>query len=202
MRGCRLAAGEWYQSRVAAKLIELQGSYTHSIYRQAHGLSTAAVARLFAIGFASGGVAGVWTGAIADKYARKKLCLAYCLLYSVSCLAIIVSSDSRLLVLGRVLGGISTTLLYSVFETWLVAELHKHNTYSDFVQDCFASLALINGAVAIVCGVLSEILVSASKSQKAPFVASIFCLSLASVLIARQWVRVTQIEEVLTLTGG
>ncbi|KAG8625991.1 hypothetical protein KVT40_006392 [Elsinoe batatas] len=165
----------------------LQGSYTYSVYSQVHGLSEATIARLFAIGFASGGVAGIWTGRLADKYGRKKACLTYCLLYSISCLVITVSSDLTVLFIGRVLGGISTTLLYSVFETWLVAELHRHNAYSDFIQDCFASLALTNGAVAIACGVLSEVLVSASRSQKAPFVASILCLLMASVLIAKEW---------------
>lgn len=33
--------------------------------------------------------------------------------------------DMRLLLLGRVLGGISTSLLFSAFESWMVSEHRK-----------------------------------------------------------------------------
>ncbi|TKX23982.1 hypothetical protein C1H76_3920 [Elsinoe australis] len=164
----------------------LQGSYTYSLYKSHHGLDDSAIARLFAIGFASAGVAGTFTGALADKYGRRVGCLSYCALYSVSCAAMTME-DIRFLILGRVLGGISTTLLYSVFEAWLVTELHHRNAYSEYIKETFTTLATINGTVAIVCGICSQVLVYMTGSQKSPFLASIWCLLIASALIVRFW---------------
>jgi predicted MFS family arabinose efflux permease len=45
-------------------------------------------------------------------------------LYSACCL-IKLSSSFTILMVGRILGGISTSLLFSVFESWMVSEHHK-----------------------------------------------------------------------------
>lgn len=98
--------------------------------------------------------------------------------------------DIRFLILGRVLGGISTTLLYSVFEAWLITEVHRRDAYSEYIKETFTTLATINGTVAIVCGICSQVLVYMTGSQKSPFLASIWCLLIASALIVRFWVGV------------
>ena len=55
---------------------------------------------------------------------RKRACVTYCIAYILSCITK-HSSDYRVLMLGRVLGGIATSLLCSAFESWLVAEHNK-----------------------------------------------------------------------------
>ena len=62
-------------------------------------------------------------GSLADRYGRKLNCLIFVVLYSISCLTK-HSPDFNVLMVGRLLGGVSTSILYSAFETWMIHE-HK-----------------------------------------------------------------------------
>jgi hypothetical protein len=55
---------------------------------------------------------------------RKNASLLYCLTYGASCVTKHWNSY-RVLMLGRVLGGIATSLLFTAFESWLVSEHFK-----------------------------------------------------------------------------
>lgn len=55
---------------------------------------------------------------------RKRACVTYCITYILSCITK-HSPHYKVLMLGRVLGGIATSLLFSAFESWLVAEHNK-----------------------------------------------------------------------------
>lgn len=54
--------------------------------------------------------------------------MTYCITYMLSCVTK-HSSEYKILMLGRIFGGIATSLLFSAFESWLVAE---HNKVQDF----------------------------------------------------------------------
>lgn len=55
---------------------------------------------------------------------RKRACVTYCITYILSCITK-HSPHYKVLMLGRILGGIATSLLFSAFESWLVAEHNK-----------------------------------------------------------------------------
>ena len=55
---------------------------------------------------------------------RKRACITYCISYILSCITK-HSPEYRILMIGRILGGIATSLLFSAFESWLVAEHNK-----------------------------------------------------------------------------
>jgi len=55
---------------------------------------------------------------------RKRACVTYCITYILSCITK-HSPQYKVLMVGRVLGGIATSLLFSSFESWLVAEHNK-----------------------------------------------------------------------------
>lgn len=55
---------------------------------------------------------------------RKRACVTYCITYILSCITK-HSPQYKVLMIGRVLGGIATSLLFSAFESWLVAEHNK-----------------------------------------------------------------------------
>ena len=74
---------------------------------------------LFLAGFGSSSTFGTFTGPLADKFGRKKMTLVFCILYGISC-AIKFTANFWMLLCGRVVGGISTSLLFSVFESWYV----------------------------------------------------------------------------------
>ena len=66
---------------------------------------------------------GTVVGGFADKYGRKANTLLFVVLYSIGCLTKHFNSY-WILMLGRLMGGISTSILYSAFETWMIHE-HK-----------------------------------------------------------------------------
>jgi MFS family permease len=108
-----------------------------------------------------------------------------------------LSDNIFVLFFGRILGGISGTLLWSVFESWLVAEFNKL-----MLEDADADLASIfsmmttsNTCVAIAAGLLAEWLVGKTGTAKAPFLVSTGCLALAFVAISKYWVN----QEALSL---
>ncbi|KAF2026710.1 DUF791-domain-containing protein [Setomelanomma holmii] len=166
----------------------LQGPYIYPIYKDEKGLPEETVAFLFLIGFVSAGISASFAGSFADRHGRKTACLAYCTIYSFSSTTLL-SDNIYVLFLGRILGGVSGTLLWSVFESWLVAEFNKL-----MIEEKEAPLAAIfsmmttsNTCVAIVAGLIAEWLVRVAGTAKAPFMLSIGCLVMAFVAISNYW---------------
>lgn len=167
----------------------IQGSYIYTLYRYTYNLPEGQVAFLFSVGFLAAGPGAAFGGFLADKFGRRLLCLAYCWLYALSCVAT-VSGNFSALVCGRILGGISSSLLYTVFEAWLLGELQRVRLASaeTRVGSLFGAMSTCNGMVAILSGILSQLLVYVTGSVKAPFLASVLCLVIAAGLIRRAWV--------------
>lgn len=102
-----------------------------------------------------------------------------------------------MLFLGRVLGGISGTLLWSVFESWLVAEFNKLMVENSepLLSGIFSTMTTSNTCVAIVAGIAAGWLVDRFGTAKAPFLVSIGCLSVAFVAISKYWVSARVLHE-------
>lgn len=66
----------------------------------------------------------LFKGSFADKYGRRFNCILYGILYGLGCITKHFN-NIYILMFGRVLAGISTSILYSAFESWLVYE-HKN----------------------------------------------------------------------------
>jgi len=65
--------------------------------------------------------------------------------------------------LGRLAGGVATSLLFSVFESWAVSELNKRWKVSTLIQEhFFSTMWFVNFIVAIAAGLFSQALVSAA----------------------------------------
>ena len=119
---------------------------------------------------------------------RKKAALTYVLVYSLGCFTK-HSSSFGILLGGRLLCGVATSLLYSAFESWLVAEHFKRGYEADLLGGTFARAVLVgNGLVAIVAGLLAQTLVGALKlGPVAPFDAAAAVLAVGGVVIASTW---------------
>jgi MFS family permease len=98
----------------------LQGPYVYALYKS-YSFTVSEIALLFVAGFLSSALFGTAIGSIADTLGRKKLSLAFSVIYSLSCITKL-SPTFYILMIGRILGGISTSLLFSVFEAWMVSE--------------------------------------------------------------------------------
>lgn len=95
-----------------------------------------------------------------------------------------------MLIFGRLLGGLSTTLLFSAFETWMITEYHNRGLDNAglLLNGIFGNMTTLSSVVAILAGVLGDILVQSSASRIAPFLASVICLAVAFLLIWTRWV--------------
>jgi MFS family permease len=168
----------------------MQGPHIYALYKYEKNLSEKTVAALYASGFISGAVSASFVGSLADKHGRRSACLVYCLTYSLCCLSML-SSNITILTLGRILGGVSTTLLFSVFETWMISDYHRRglNTAAGGLDlsSVFGRMTTLSSIVAILVGVLGDILVQATGSRTTPFLASICCLCVAAILLLRRW---------------
>ena len=100
----------------------LQGTHMYTLYtKYQQENASVSVGTLFFTGFAAAGLLGTFTGPLVDRYGRKRACLVYV------ALELLINSlehfnHMSLLLLGRVLGGVSTSLLFSAFEAWMVTE--------------------------------------------------------------------------------
>ncbi|KAG5771250.1 hypothetical protein H9Q72_002159 [Fusarium xylarioides] len=166
----------------------LQASYLYSCLKNTHKLSEPVIATLFATGFVSAGISALFVDSLANKHGKKFMCQCYCVVYSVSCVTMI-SGSIVLLCAGRVMAGFCTTLLYSVFESWMTAEYERQG-FGDrgtALSTVYSMMAVANGFVAVGSGIVAQAAVNALGSHTAPFLLSIVCLSLALMAITRSW---------------
>ncbi|KAH9939939.1 hypothetical protein B0H21DRAFT_586566 [Amylocystis lapponica] len=164
----------------------LQGPYVYSLYKEQYAFPERLVALLFVTGFMSAGLVAPLVGVWADQHGRRRLCLTFCITYTLTCVCILFPYFP-ILMLGRVLGGISTSILYSAFESWLMSSATSLVLPNSDLSSIMGRATLVNGFVATGAGVLSNQLVSITDSFASPFVASGIVLLLGWVVIKGTW---------------
>lgn len=171
-----MMAGDW-----------LQGPYVYYLY-STYGYGKGDIGQLFIAGFGSSMLFGTIVGSLADKQGRKRACVTYCITYILSCITK-HSSQYKILMLGRILGGIATSLLFSAFESWLVAEHNKRGFEQQWLSITFSkAIFLGNGVVAILAGLLGNTLVDAlALGPVAPFDAASCFLTIGMFVILFSW---------------
>ncbi|KAK1326365.1 hypothetical protein QJS10_CPA01g02482 [Acorus calamus] len=171
-----MMAGDW-----------LQGPYVYFLYSQ-YGFDKGEIGRLFIAGFGSSMLFGTIVGSLADKQGRKRACVTYCITYILSCITK-HSPQYKVLMLGRILGGIATSLLFSAFESWLVAEHFKRGFESQWLSLTFSkAIFLGNGLIAIVAGLFANLLAdNLGFGPVAPFDAAACILAIGMAIILSSW---------------
>ncbi|KAK1836665.1 hypothetical protein QBC39DRAFT_271735 [Podospora conica] len=164
----------------------LQGPFLYPLYHDTHRLPPPLITTLFTTGFLSAAGAGSLTGSLADRHGRKAACLAFCGIYAASCALTAVGPSVPLLVLGRVLGGVGTSLLFSVFESWMVADWRGKGGEGE-LGGMFGVMGTVNSLVAIACGVGSEWVVGWTGRREAPFWGAVGCCVVAAGVIWGVW---------------
>lgn len=162
----------------------LQGPYVYALYSE-YGFSKGDIGLLFIAGFGSSLLFGTVVGGFADRYGRKLNCLLFALLYGLSCITKHFN-DFNILMIGRLLGGVATSILMSAFETWMIHE-HRTRGFSDeWLPSTFSAMTFGSGIVAIAAGVVAYALAAAFGSV-APFDASLVLLLAGGAVIALKW---------------
>ncbi|KAI8905833.1 hypothetical protein EDD86DRAFT_210915 [Gorgonomyces haynaldii] len=162
----------------------LQGAYTYSLYKS-YGLSFETIAQLFVVGFLSAAVFGGLLAPTVDKFGRRNGCLLFCIVYFLSSLTVFFQ-DFWVLLCGRILGGIGTSLLFTSFEAWMVGEHLKQKLPSETLGDLFSFTTFVNGIVAICSGLVADAAVH-YLGYTGPYQVSMFCLTLCFVGILLLW---------------
>lgn len=162
----------------------LQGPHVYALY-ESYNMSKHEIEILFITGFGSSLLFGTLVGSFADKYGRRFNCILYGVLYSVGCLTKHFN-NFHILMFGRLLAGISTSILYSAFESWLIYE-HKQRGFDESsLSNLFANAYLGNSIVAIIAGVVAQIVANAF-GYVAPFDTSLLVLICMTIFIVMNW---------------
>lgn len=162
----------------------LQGPYVYELY-VSYGFNQQEIAELFVCGFGSSMLVGTIVGGLADKYGRKVMCILYCICYILACFTKLVP-EYWILMIGRFLSGISTSLLFSVFESWMVCEHNKLGFDSSQLGETFSYATFGNGLAAVVAGLGANI-AAESFGYVAPFVVAIIPLSVVALVVYLTW---------------
>eukprot|EP01039_Chlorochromonas_danica_P004273 gene4273-4693_t len=162
----------------------LQGPYVYELY-VSYGFSQAEIAELFVCGFGSSMIVGTFVGGLADALGRKNMCIAYSVCYIIACCTKLVP-EYWTLMLGRFLSGVSTSLLFSAFESWMVCEHFKLGFDSALLGETFAYATFGNGLVAVLAGLAANT-VADSFGFVAPFVLAILPLIIVAILVTLFW---------------
>ncbi|KAM0926523.1 hypothetical protein ACQ4PT_003566 [Festuca glaucescens] len=165
----------------------LQGPYVYYLYSQ-YGFDKGDIGRLFIAGFGSSMLFGTIVGSLADKQGRKRACITYCITYILSCITK-HSPQYRVLMIGRILGGVATSLLFSAFESWLVAEHNKRGYDPQWLSITFSkAIFLGNGLIAIIAGLFANLLAdNLGFGPVAPFDAAACFLAIGMAIIMSSW---------------
>ena len=161
-----------------------KGPYVYVLY-ESYGLTERDIAMLFVSGFAASAISGPFVGTLADRVGRKKMCLAYFVVYIVSALTK-WSEEYHWLLVGRILGGIGTSLLTKTFESWMVSEHHRRKFEAKLLDDTFVKSSLCNSGSAILAGLLAQ-LAATYYGYLAPFVVALAPLTTGLICCARLW---------------
>ncbi|KAJ8301979.1 hypothetical protein KUTeg_020966 [Tegillarca granosa] len=166
-------AGDW-----------LQGPHVYALY-ESYGMSTSDIETLFIAGFGSSMLFGTVVGSFADRYGRRANCILYGILYGGACITKHYN-NFNILMLGRLLGGIATSILYSAFESWMVCEHFKRGYDQDSLGNTFSYAVLGNSLIAIVAGLVAQYFAD-MFGFVAPFDVSLTVLTLMTIVIVVTW---------------
>ncbi|XP_019751201.1 molybdate-anion transporter isoform X2 [Hippocampus comes] len=127
-------------------------------------------------------------GWLPQALGRRHTCLLFCLSYSACCLTKL-SRDYFVLIIGRILGGLSTSLLSTTFEAWYV---HRHVDVHDFpkewVPSTFTKAATWNHGLAVGAGLVANLLAEwLHLGPVAPFLLAVPCLVCCAWVVLTDW---------------
>ena len=172
----------------------MQGPYVYKLY-SSYGIPTQEIAILFVIGFGTSGIMGAIIGSAADIFGRKKMCILFCIFYSISC-ATKHFDNYNILIIGRFLGGVSTSILFSCFESWMITHHHAKKYPASKLGNTFEKAWSLNSFIAILAGIITSYAVNYYEkynimknkpAEIAAFDCSALTLIIALFLINFKW---------------
>ena len=120
-----------------------------------------------------------------DKFGRKKAAMLYCVL------EILINYMEQYpiltgLVLSRVIGGITTNLLCTCFETWLITEHRKRGFEEKKLEIILRDSGIVSNSSAILSGFMAHFLAS-TLGPVGPFQGAVATTFFALILVSSLW---------------
>lgn len=116
---------------------------------------------------------------------RKRFALFFCVVYIGSCITKLFA-DFWILMLGRLFGGMATSLLFSVFESWMIFEHNRRGFPSDWLSQTLSLATFGNGLVAVGSGVLADTVVP-YWGYVGPFMVALVVLVVVALVVSPTW---------------
>ena len=165
----------------------LQGPYLYRLYHS-YGYLERQVVVIYISGLVSAALVSPAKDILATRYGRKKAAIILSLLYALSCL-FTMFGNYVLLILGRCMAGVASTLLFSTLESWYICQ---HSQVYDFPKEwvpvTFSHIAFGSSIMAVVAGLLADLMVRwAGFSFVSPFIIAAPVLVLVAVTVAGLW---------------
>jgi MFS family permease len=176
----------------------LQGPYVYALYTE-YGYGKKEIGQLFIAGFGSSAVFGTFVGSIADKYGRKANVIVYAITYGISC-ATKHSPNFMVLMVGRLLAGIATSILFSAFESWLVSEHTRRGYEPALIAETFSKAQFGNAVAAIVAGQVAGA-VASRFGKVSPFDTAAIVLGGLALIVLLTWTE-NYGDQRQSLSGG
>ena len=159
----------------------LQGTHLYVLY-EGYGYS---VASLYCLGFVTGCVLSPVTGPLIDAMGRKRAAILYC------ALEILINALEQYpalsgLIVSRMLGGFTTNLLSTVWETWLDTEARQRRLPRSFYNSLLRHSVMISNLAAIGSGYFAHVLAEC-YGPVGPFRGAVTSTALALVVIVAVW---------------
>ena len=137
------------------------------------------------MGFITGAITAPITGPLIDKFGRKKSALLYCALeVGINMLEQFPFLSG--LIVSRVVGGVTTNLLSTVFETWLDTEYRNRGFPEEEYETLMRDSVVVSNLAAIASGYLAHVLAE-SFGNTGPFEGAVTCTAVAFAVIFFLW---------------
>lgn len=159
----------------------LQGTHLYVLY-EGYGYT---VASLYSLGFLSGAITSPFIGPLVDRIGRRKSAVAYCAL-EVTINMMEQYNNFLGLVVSRVVGGITTNLLFTVFEGWLVTEHRRRGFPEEKLEIIMRDSVVASNLSAIASGCMAHYCASI-YGPTGPFSGAVACTFVALILVATRW---------------
>ncbi|RYP62040.1 hypothetical protein DL770_009652 [Monosporascus sp. CRB-9-2] len=173
----------------------VQGPYVYALLRDEKGLPEPTVALLYITSYTSAAATAFATGWLADRFGRRAACLAFCCVHALASASVLADALAVLFV-GRAAAGVGIALLWTAFESWMVAEYNARGLGPGGdggggggfrLSAMFGLMTTANCITAILAGFLGHCVVLALGSKTDPFLVGIVLDVCAAVLMLRTW---------------
>jgi MFS family permease len=157
------------------------GTHLYTLY-EGYGYS---VASLYSLGFVGGALSSPFIGPVVDRIGRKKSAIIYCVL------EMIINHLEQYdiiagLIFSRIVGGITTNLLFSVFEAWLVTEHRKRGFSEEKLEVVMRDSTITSNMSAIMSGCIAHVLAT-NFGAVGPFKGAVVSTLVALLLVTLRW---------------